>query len=1019
MKKILLYLFLPVAFSMVGCVHERHDDTSASGLRSGDKLTLDLSLPRTSIPRAATTRAIMARSEDDNAIENLFLAFFDKDDDPAGELFVAMIAVPGSEVTTDGDDFSLKGVTVALPAATDLLNKDYTVVVMANCYSAEATALLAAYTELAAATTEPEIETAQDDIADLLEAYDGQTPATFTFNRKVEMTASASGSALSATVGSTNFWNADPADAPDYRPFPMAGYFDTDGSDRVSVKLYRALAKIDVVASAVAAKFTLMGLAVKNHATEGLLLPARVWAATASSTPASPFVPGHLNASTTPFGSSATTSWAAYGASVVDNNNIIDEVFVFESPAKAASVYPGLVDDPAGTAWQDATALYLLGKVAALDDEPRWFRVHLRATDGEVHKHVNILRNHRYILTLTGLTGFGYATLEEAMANKPEGLTTELVAANEMNHIVYNGSYQLSTDKAVVEIPADGSAQPLVVFSDFSDDGTWTIDTSAPDFPDWVTIDTVTGDCLDDGPTTISVSATRWWNMSEIRNAVIVIRSGSLRLEVEVVQLQSDEQAPEEGVQIGNFIWATANVAALQTFAAQETDWGYLYQYGLGNVGWNTDAGPGGTAVSEPDAGATFHTATRTDVEQWNMETENPCPAGWIVPSFAHFQDLFDNDVAYDPELSAYVITDKEEPSRRIVLPLAFHEIGSAAANISWSTVCSYNSRTPDESQTTHFLTLVLSPNNLFAYPEFNYDPGSIRCVKDSPKRGTLTLEVDDEAHGTVIATTSVNGNPGKTGMTITGLPFGEFVMLSARSKPGFSFDRWEIVDGEVPGGTWTYYETQSVTVLWASDEDMTIRANYVPLNSTDPGVQIGSHIWATRNVDAPGYFAPRPESFGLLYQLNRGTVGWSANNLGEAWSTPDTGMPFDNTSYTRTPWDMTPPNNPCPAGWTVPTDAHYKDLMDSTTPSYTFIEDSNGNQVHGNWFTDNITGNKIFSPAVGRREKAYNDTDVMNGIVQGRASSSSRRREARAGRRNFSRTTAPTAPNMPPRFVV
>ena len=53
----------------------------------------------------------------------------------------------------------------------------------------------------------------------------------------------------------------------------------------------------------------------------------------------------------------------------------------------------------------------------------------------------------------------------------------------------------------------------------------------------------------------------------------------------------------------------------------------------------------------------------------------------------------------------------------------------------------------------------------------------------------------------------------------------------------------------------------------------------------TDKGVVINGVMWATRNVDAPGTFAPYPESSGMLFQWNR-KKGWNAvDERVEGWN--------------------------------------------------------------------------------------------------------------------------------------
>ena len=131
--------------------------------------------------------------------------------------------------------------------------------------------------------------------------------------------------------------------------------------------------------------------------------------------------------------------------------------------------------------------------------------------------------------------------------------------------------------------------------------------------------------------------------------------------------------------------------------------------------------------------------------------------------------------------------------------------------------------------------------------------------------------------------------------------------------------------------------------------------------NSTDPliydeGVVINGVKWATRNVDKPGTFAVNPEDAGMFYQWNR-KVGWSVtdpmiNSNGDAdW---DSSIPIGDT------WEK--PNDPCPAGWRVPTLDEIKTLFNLN------VEWTTKNGMSGKRFIDEATGNFIFLPAVNNR---------------------------------------------------
>jgi len=125
------------------------------------------------------------------------------------------------------------------------------------------------------------------------------------------------------------------------------------------------------------------------------------------------------------------------------------------------------------------------------------------------------------------------------------------------------------------------------------------------------------------------------------------------------------------------------------------------------------------------------------------------------------------------------------------------------------------------------------------------------------------------------------------------------------------------------------------------------------PANMTDAGVVINGIRWATRNVDAPGTFAPYPHSAGRLYQW--GTLDSQTHH----WPSTGAFVTGWNNSDNRIAW--TTANDPCPEGWRVPTRAELEQL----------------HSVIGNWTTRNgVNGryfgtapNQIFLPAADFRD--------------------------------------------------
>ena len=120
-----------------------------------------------------------------------------------------------------------------------------------------------------------------------------------------------------------------------------------------------------------------------------------------------------------------------------------------------------------------------------------------------------------------------------------------------------------------------------------------------------------------------------------------------------------------------------------------------------------------------------------------------------------------------------------------------------------------------------------------------------------------------------------------------------------------------------------------------------------------EAGVEIDGVTWATRNVDAPGTFAATPESAGMFYQWNR-KVGWSAT---DPLVNSDGSTVWDYSTPTGDTWAAA--NDPCPAGWRVPTIEELQGLLNSGW-------EWTGTPVSGIIF--GAGGNTIFVPIVSAR---------------------------------------------------
>ena len=161
---------------------------------------------------------------------------------------------------------------------------------------------------------------------------------------------------------------------------------------------------------------------------------------------------------------------------------------------------------------------------------------------------------------------------------------------------------------------------------------------------------------------------------------------------------------------------------------------------------------------------------------------------------------------------------------------------------------------------------------------------------------------------------------------------------------------------------------TATITVTTAdggktADAVVTVIA---PPNQTDPGVEINGIVWATRNVDAPGTFTDNPEDAGMLYQFNR-RIGWSSTN---PMTDSNGGTTWDSSIPAGTAWYAE--NDPCPAGWRVPTQAELSNLRNQPN---TWVSNWNDTGINGRLF--GTAPNQIFLPAAGWRGTAGTLDDV------------------------------------------
>jgi len=142
-------------------------------------------------------------------------------------------------------------------------------------------------------------------------------------------------------------------------------------------------------------------------------------------------------------------------------------------------------------------------------------------------------------------------------------------------------------------------------------------------------------------------------------------------------------------------------------------------------------------------------------------------------------------------------------------------------------------------------------------------------------------------------------------------------------------------------------------TTITVITEDGNFKAECI-VTVTPEWVEINDIKWARCNVDMPGTFAAKPEDAGMFYQWNR-KIAWSST---DPMVNSNGGTTWDESYPEGATWEKQ--NDPCPAGWRVPTVSELESLKD-TESLWTTV-----NNVIGRIFgSDDKT---LFLPAAGHR---------------------------------------------------
>lgn len=337
-------------------------------------------------------------------------------------------------------------------------------------------------------------------------------------------------------VANTGKWNTSTSG---YWRIPMYGEVVVTGSiysgNELAITLTRMLAKVDVVNNIApsgtpsAGTFELTAVHVVNYNTRGYVAPAwnpitGIVGAPASS-PNLPTDPG----TRTWISGNELTYIPATGA-----NSITDEIYLFESAA--------LSDNPSTP---DGLRLVFEGNYTdANGTNNYYYPVDFTAPrSGSSTSYMPVLRNNRYLFTITEASGRGYNRLSEAVEafGVMSNLKTRLISYDEsvVKNITYNGQYMLGVSQSEYlldkkQYTASASKNKLTVFTDAPSG--WKvvkIDDGSGNAVNWLTVSKTSG--LKDEHETVYLLLDENDGTAS-RTAYVYIESGNLTQTIKVVQ---------------------------------------------------------------------------------------------------------------------------------------------------------------------------------------------------------------------------------------------------------------------------------------------------------------------------------------------------------------------------------------------------------------------------------------------------------------------------------------------------
>lgn len=227
-----------------------------------------------------------------------------------------------------------------------------------------------------------------------------------------------------------DMWNAN-SESAGYIPIPMWGEAATTVSSNTSadVSLIRMLSKIDValVGDLVKKNFTLESIRLYNYNDRGSVAPVASNWNVKQTTVTAPSVPTEAQKTAKPI---------IYGAETITGGaSCIGEIYTFEAMA-------------GNPALKNNTCL-VIGGIYAGDKVQTYYRIDFAQIASGKTTYLSLLRNYRYNVNITAISGRGYSTPDEAFGAAPVNIKTEIApwSDSKIRYMVYDDQYMLGVSQ--------------------------------------------------------------------------------------------------------------------------------------------------------------------------------------------------------------------------------------------------------------------------------------------------------------------------------------------------------------------------------------------------------------------------------------------------------------------------------------------------------------------------------------------------------------------------------------------